>query len=61
MEEKERDSRDIKIGISKKAKVEEEDRKILRLNAACNKRAYVKKGGRAFLSNLHMLEKVATT
>lgn len=58
MEEK--DSRDIKIDISKKPKVEAEDWKIMRLTAACKKRAYVEKWEMAFLISPHMLEKVGT-
>lgn len=57
---REKDSRDIEIDISKKPKIEEEDWKIVRQTAACNKGAYVEKWGVAFLISLHMLEKVGT-
>lgn len=57
---REKDSRDIEIDISKKPKIEEEDWKIVRRTAACNKGAYMEKWGVAFLISLHMLEKVGT-
>ena len=47
---REKYSRDIEIDISKKPKIEEEDWKIVRRTAVCNKRAYVEKWGWHFLS-----------
>lgn len=36
---REKDCRDIEIDIAKKPKIEEEDWRIMRLTAACNKRS----------------------